>query len=111
MPIINTMVPDRNISWAIRALSNNGPSVGKLITMETIMLPDTKVGKRYPNVLITGFKATQKYLKDNLALEGHEVAEFHGGMNKEEKEKHKQRPRDLTILLETQSYKMLMKYL
>ena len=58
IPIINTMVPDRNISWAIRALNNNGPSVGKLITMETIMLPETKVGKRYPRVLITGFKAT-----------------------------------------------------
>ena len=43
--------------------------------------PETKI------VVFTGFKATQKYLKDNLATEGHGVAEFHGGMNKEEKER------------------------
>ena len=58
IPISKTIVPDKNMSWAINALNKSGPSVGKLITIETIMLPETNVGKRYPSVLITGFRAT-----------------------------------------------------
>jgi len=40
-PNISTMVPARNISWAISALSSSGPTVGRLNTIETMILPDT----------------------------------------------------------------------
>src|SRR5450631_4802819 len=40
-PSSRMMVPARNISWAINALSSNGPTVGRLNTSDTMMLPDT----------------------------------------------------------------------
>ena len=40
-PSSRTMVPARNMSWAISALSSSGPTVGRLSTSETMMLPDT----------------------------------------------------------------------
>src|SRR6202795_3605374 len=40
-PSSRMMVPARNISWAISAFSSNGPTVGRLNTSDTMMLPDT----------------------------------------------------------------------
>ena len=40
-PSSRMMVPARNMSWAISALSSNGPTVGRLNTSDTMMLPDT----------------------------------------------------------------------
>ena len=42
--------------------------------------PETKI------VIFTGFKATQKYLADNLGSQGISVSKFHGGLSLEEKE-------------------------
>src|SRR6266568_2482117 len=40
-PSSRMMVPARNISWAINALRSSGPTVGRLSTSDTMMLPDT----------------------------------------------------------------------
>ena len=54
-PSTNTMVADINISSTNKALNNNGPSVGRFNTTDTIILPDIRKGKRYPRVLTKGF--------------------------------------------------------
>jgi hypothetical protein len=40
-PSSSTIVPARNMSWEMSALSSSGPTVGRLRTSETMMLPDT----------------------------------------------------------------------
>src|SRR5262245_11067961 len=40
-PSSSTIVPARNMSWAISALSRSGPTVGRPRTSDTMMLPDT----------------------------------------------------------------------
>ena len=40
-PSSRTIVPARNMSWAISAFSSSGPTVGRLSTSETMMLPET----------------------------------------------------------------------
>src|SRR5512143_3409546 len=40
-PSSRTMVPARNMSWAIKAFRSRGPTVGRLRTSETMMLPET----------------------------------------------------------------------
>ena len=40
-PSISMMVPARYMSCATSALSSSGPTVGRLSTSETMMLPDT----------------------------------------------------------------------
>ena len=44
-PSMRTMVPARNMSWAMSEVSSSGPTVGRLSTSETMMLPDTTYGK------------------------------------------------------------------
>src|SRR5262245_55326301 len=41
-PSSSTIVPARYMSWAINARSSTGPTVGRLSTSETIMLPETR---------------------------------------------------------------------
>src|SRR5262245_58603664 len=43
-PSSSTIVPARNISCAISALSRSGPTVGRPRTSDTMMLPDTMYG-------------------------------------------------------------------
>ena len=38
------MVPARNMSWEMSALSSSGPTVGSPRTSETMMLPETMYG-------------------------------------------------------------------
>ena len=45
-PSSSTMVPARNMSCAISACSSSGPTVGRLSTSETMMLPETTYGSR-----------------------------------------------------------------
>ena len=40
------MVPARNMSWATSAFSRSGPTVGRLRTSDTMMLPETTYGRR-----------------------------------------------------------------
>ena len=40
------MVPARNMSCAISACSSSGPTVGRLSTSETMMLPGDEYGKQ-----------------------------------------------------------------
>src|SRR6267142_9402 len=46
IPRSSTIVPARNMSWAMRALRSSGPTVGKPSTSETMMLPETMYGLR-----------------------------------------------------------------
>ena len=67
IPDIRIMNPDKLTSSASIASSRSGPRVGKLRTTETIMLPLTKDGNKYPTVLTKGFIATLTgYLSINL---------------------------------------------
>ena len=60
--------------------------------------PETKM------VVFTGFKATQKYLADNLEDRGIRVSTFHGGMNMEEKERQIRQFRDSSnVLISTEA--------
>src|SRR5437667_393201 len=43
-PSIRMIVPARNMSRAIKALNNSGPTVGRLKTIDTITLPETMYG-------------------------------------------------------------------
>src|SRR5262249_22335917 len=43
-PSSRTIVPARNMSWAISALSRSGPTVGRPSTSDTMMLPETMYG-------------------------------------------------------------------
>ena len=45
------------MSSANKALRSNGPSVGRFKTTDTMIVHDIRKGKRYPSVLINGFKA------------------------------------------------------
>src|SRR5215475_3530634 len=44
-PSMSTMVPARNMSWAMRAFRRSGPTVGSPRTRDTMMLPDTMYGR------------------------------------------------------------------
>ncbi len=60
--------------------------------------PDTKI------VIFTGFKATQKYLADNLGNLGFSVSKFHGGLSLEDKERAIREFRDSSqILISTEA--------
>ena len=60
--------------------------------------PETKI------VVFTGFKATQKYLADNLGKLGFAVSKFHGGLSLEDKERAIQEFRDSSqILISTEA--------
>jgi hypothetical protein len=60
--------------------------------------PETKI------VIFTGFKATQKYLADNLGNLGFTVSKFHGGLSLEDKERAIREFRDSTqILISTEA--------
>ena len=60
--------------------------------------PDTKI------VVFTGFKATQKYLADNLGEIGFTASTFHGGQTLDEKERAIRRFRDSSpILISTEA--------
>ena len=52
------MKPARYGSWLTIPSSSNGPIVGRLNTTDTITLPLTSAGSRYPAVLIRGLMAT-----------------------------------------------------
>ena len=53
------MKPARKTSSVMIASSSSGPSVGRLSTTDTMMLPLTRDGSRYPTVLISGLIATR----------------------------------------------------
>ena len=60
--------------------------------------PETKI------VIFTGFKATQKYLADNLGKLGFTVSKFHGGLSLEDKERAIREFRDSSqILISTEA--------
>ncbi|HJN26474.1 MAG TPA: helicase-related protein, partial [Candidatus Latescibacteria bacterium] len=60
--------------------------------------PETKI------VVFTGFKATQKYLADNLGRRGFAVSKFHGGLSLEDKERAIREFRDSSqILISTEA--------
>jgi hypothetical protein len=40
-PSSKMMLPARNMSWLMREVSRSGPTVGRLRTTDTMMLPDT----------------------------------------------------------------------
>ena len=44
-PSRSTIVPARNMSWAMSALSRSGPTVGNPSTSDTMMLPETMYGR------------------------------------------------------------------
>lgn len=53
----NRMKPDRNWSWDCSAETRTGPTVGRLITTETITDPDTIDGIRLPISAMNGLMA------------------------------------------------------
>ena len=58
-PMNRTMVPDRNMSWYLRAPSRSGPKVGRLKTMDTIIAPENRSGIRKATPLTRGLSATR----------------------------------------------------
>jgi hypothetical protein len=44
IPISSTIVPARNMSCAISAFRYSGPTVGRLITSDTMIEPETTYG-------------------------------------------------------------------
>src|ERR1700730_133110 len=58
-PSMSTIVPARNMSCEMSALSRSGPTVGSPSTSDTMMLPETMYGSVYPIVLANGLRATR----------------------------------------------------
>ena len=58
-PSASNIADERNKSSASRDSSKIGPTVGRLRTMETSMLPEKMNGNRYPTVLMNGFNANR----------------------------------------------------
>ena len=56
---LSTITPlaARKVSWVMRALNSRGPMVSRLMTMATMVSPETMAGRMNDTVLTMGFRA------------------------------------------------------